>query len=440
MRSVSMIRSCVFSSFTASGLRFRQLAIHTGEVLDSHVIRIGGKTYERDHVTNVSPAVIDKVERQLHRQSGHPVNIIKSRIENYVQSMFRTRGGLSPLFTAIDNLGPVVTVEQNFDSLLVPKDHVSRSRNDNYYVNSKMMLRAHTSAHQRDIIRSGLNAFLLSGDVYRRDEIDSTHYPVFHQMEGVRLFTKDELVALSTDCVSNFEMSECGSQEMDVKQAEHTLEASKLVEVNLKETLLGIVKALFGDVQHRWVATTFPFTHPSLELEIWFNNDWLEVVGCGVMRQGILLDGGVTDRIGWAFGIGLDRLAMALFGIPDVRLLWSSDPRFVFQFRDAADGSDVVVQFKPYSKYPACYKDVTFWIPSDYSENDFYELVRDLCGDLVEEVKQIDVFHHPNTHRTSHCYRINYRSMDRTLTNDEINQLQEKLRQEVQRILRVELR
>ena len=76
---------------------------------------------------------------------------------------------------------------------LVAKDHVTRSKNDNYYINRTTMLRAHTSAHQRDFIRMGCNQFLVTGDVYRRDEIDSSHYPIFHQMEGVRLFSREEL-------------------------------------------------------------------------------------------------------------------------------------------------------------------------------------------------------------------------------------------------------
>lgn len=99
------------------------------------------------------------------------------------------------MFAMLDHVSPVVTVEQNFDSLLVPKDHVSRSRSDNYYVNEEFVLRAHTSAHERDLIKSGLDAFLVTGDVYRRDEIDRSHYPVFHQMEGVRVFNRHELFA-----------------------------------------------------------------------------------------------------------------------------------------------------------------------------------------------------------------------------------------------------
>jgi phenylalanyl-tRNA synthetase alpha chain len=94
------------------------------------------------------------------------------------------------LFDAVD---PAVTVAQNFDSVLVPTDHVSRARSDNYYLNTTHLLRAHTSAHQNDFISQGESAFLVAGDVYRRDEIDRSHYPIFHQMEGVRLFAIDEV-------------------------------------------------------------------------------------------------------------------------------------------------------------------------------------------------------------------------------------------------------
>ncbi|RVW93510.1 Phenylalanine--tRNA ligase, chloroplastic/mitochondrial [Vitis vinifera] len=77
---------------------------------------------------------------------------------------------------------------QNFDDVLVPPDHVSRSYNDTYYIDSQTVLRCHTSAHQAELLRRGHTHFLVTGDVYRRDSIHSTHYPVFHQMEGVSVF------------------------------------------------------------------------------------------------------------------------------------------------------------------------------------------------------------------------------------------------------------
>lgn len=131
--------------------------------------------------------------QNLHREHGNPLYLIRKRIENYFYKNFVNRRG-NPIFSIYDNISPVVTLEQNFDSLLVPEAHVSRAPSESYYINSDYMLRAHTSAHQRDLIRSGLNAFLVIGDVYRRDAIDATHYPVFHQVEGVRLFSQNEVL------------------------------------------------------------------------------------------------------------------------------------------------------------------------------------------------------------------------------------------------------
>jgi phenylalanyl-tRNA synthetase alpha chain len=86
--------------------------------------------------------------------------------------------------------------------------------------------------------------------------------------------------------------------------------------------------------------------------------------------------------MGWAFGLGLERIAMILYSIPDIRLFWSEDPRFHSQFSHGK-----INAFKPYSKYPASYRDVSFWKPdSDMHDNDLYDVVRDVAGDLVEDV------------------------------------------------------
>lgn len=155
-------------------------------------IELLNKTYKKDGMTNISSNIISKVEEKLHLQKNHPLEIIKSKIVNYFHGNYRSRFG-GCIFASIDNLDPVVTVQQNFDRLNVPKNHVSRSKNDNYYVNSEYVLRSHTTAHEPDLIRSGWNAFINTGDVYRRDEIDRCHYPVFHQLEGVRIFEQHEL-------------------------------------------------------------------------------------------------------------------------------------------------------------------------------------------------------------------------------------------------------
>ncbi len=155
-------------------------------------VSILGKQYPRDNFTTVTPKILSRVGVNLHNQHHHPICLIKEQIRDFFYTAFPNSRG-SPLFSIYDNLSPVVTTAQNFDSVLVPQDHITRKKGDNYYINHEMILRAHTSAHQHDLVQSGLDCFLVAGDVYRRDEIDASHYPVFHQMEGVRLFTKHEV-------------------------------------------------------------------------------------------------------------------------------------------------------------------------------------------------------------------------------------------------------
>lgn len=296
------------------------------------------------------------------------------------------------------------------------------------------MLRAHTSAHQRELVSSGLDAFLLAGDVYRRDEIDASHYPVFHQMEGVRLFSNYELFS-QVQHSEDLSLFETGGRRTPHKQETHSLEAVKLLEFNLKHTLTRLVTHLFGqDLEVRWVDCYFPFTHPSFEMEVRFQGDWMEVLGCGVMEQELLNSAGAGNKAGWAFGLGLERLAMVLYGIPDIRLFWSEDERFLKQFR--VTDIQQPICFQPLSKYPPLYNDISFWLPDSreredgeetFTENDFYDLVRSIGGDLVEKVSLVDQFTHPKTGRRSHCYRIVYRHMERTLTQQEVRLVQEQI-------------
>mmetsp|Transcript_10635 Transcript_10635/g.19493 ORF Transcript_10635/g.19493 Transcript_10635/m.19493 type:complete len:262 (+) Transcript_10635:1261-2046(+) len=241
----------------------------------------------------------------------------------------------------------------------------------------------------------------------------------------------------------------------DAEEEEAAAAAEQYVLDDLKTTLEGLAMHLFGpDTQCRWVDEYFPFTHPSLELEILWQDEWLEVLGCGVMRPEILQQayGGDQRKMAWAFGLGLERLAMILYRIPDIRLFWTTDERFWKQF---SEDPEKQIVFQPYSKYPPCYKDVSFWILNgndkdnnnndDVKKNDFHvhellDLVRGVAGDLVETVERVDQFVHPKTKRESQCYRITYRSMDRSLTNEEIDALQHELRNRIQTELPVELR
>ena len=248
----------------------------------------------------------------------------------------------------------------------------------------------------------------------------------------------------------------------------HSPEEVEAITAHLKRSLEGVVVGLFSRAQKaavasgyvdanameplriRWIEAYFPFTSPSWELEVFWQGDWLELLGCGVTKQDILINAGVPYQVGWAFGMGLERVAMLLFSIPDIRLFWSKDPRFLNQF----SSKENVNAFVPFSKYPECYKDVSFWLRSssssagggmrsnahDFHGNDVMEIVRDVGGDLVEDVSLVDDFVHPVSGRKSLCYRINYRSLERTLRNEEVNQLHECIRKKLAENLGIELR
>merc|ERR1712012_385848 len=291
--------------------------------------------------------------------------------------------GTTPDMKFIDREVPVVGTKQCFDDLRVPPEHPSRAPSDTYYVNAETVLRTHTSARQCQYMSQypEITSFLCAGDVYRRDEIDASHYPVFHQCEGARLFPTSEM---SVD---------------DVKE-------------DLKKTLEGLAAHLFqlktDESTMRWLDEYFPFTEPSLELEIFYQDDWLEVLGCGVIHHDVLRNAGLDPSKvhGWAFGLGLERLAMVLFGIPDIRLFWSDDERFHSQFSEASFASKT--RFKPFSKYPPVLKDISMWIPGDFVDNDLFEMIRDEGGDQVEKVDLCDEFTHPKTNRTSKMFRVTW--------------------------------
>ncbi|XP_076372087.1 phenylalanyl-tRNA synthetase, mitochondrial [Tachypleus tridentatus] len=404
--------------------------------LREKTIVVNGTEYPRDCYTNVTDRILNLIGKNLHHKQYHPLSLLKQRIVNFIYSKFvNTRG--NPVFSVHDNLNPVVTLEQNFDNLLVPHDHPSRRLSDSYYINSKFMLRAHTSAHQHNLIKCGLDNFLVFGDVYRRDEIDSTHYPVFHQMEAVRLCGVSELVGNQKEA-KKFHVFESGNRD-PTKQRSHTLEAVKLVECDMKNCLLELAQQLFGKgLEYQWTDTYFPFTHPSWELEIKHKNEWLEVLGCGIIEQHILEKAGAGHKIGWAAGLGLERLAMKLYNIPDIRLFWSTDSGFLHQFH--TDNPHKQISFKSFSQYPQCINNISFWIPEVYSSNDFYDLVRTVGGDIIEQVTLVDVFTHPRTKRTSHCYKIVYRHMEKTLTQREVNKIHKLIEETSRKNLNVEIR
>ncbi|CAI4225302.1 unnamed protein product [Auanema sp. JU1783] len=205
----------------------------------------------------------------------------------------------------------------------------------------------------------------------------------------------------------------------------------------------GLCDALFGEkCEKRWIDAYFPFTHPSYELEIFYQGKWLEVLGCGIMEQKLLKSAGVQDKVGWAFGIGLERIAMVLYGIPDIRLFWSKDTGFLSQFSGKA--YDDNVKYKEISKHPQVIFDVSFFLPDAVAFNDMtsnvYDLIRTIGGDLIEQVTLTDEFTNPKKGTRSQTYRIIYRSHEKVLTKDEVNVIHKQIEQQLHQTYSVTLR
>lgn len=208
--------------------------------------------------------------------------------------------------------GPDIETEWNcFDALNTPPNHPARNETDTFYLFDGRLLRTHTSTVQ---IRTMLVApppvrVIAPGAAYRRDEMDATHLSQFNQLEGLYI---DQNVSVA----------------------------------DLKGTLEYFVRELLGSqVETRMRPHFFPFTEPSYELDIRLpgvnSGRWMELLGCGMVDPNVLekVNEGRGDRAydpevwtGYAFGMGLDRLAMALFGLPDIRLLIENDQRFLAQF------------------------------------------------------------------------------------------------------------
>eukprot|EP00442_Polarella_glacialis_P008960 CAMPEP_0115113642 /NCGR_PEP_ID=MMETSP0227-20121206/41513_1 /TAXON_ID=89957 /ORGANISM="Polarella glacialis, Strain CCMP 1383" /LENGTH=500 /DNA_ID=CAMNT_0002513751 /DNA_START=59 /DNA_END=1561 /DNA_ORIENTATION=- len=357
---------------------------------------------------NIPVGLRSKLGKDLLLQTKHPLGILWKATQEYFAAQ-------DPAMKFFDQEHPVVSTADCFDKLRVPPEHPSRSPSDTYYVNKDMVLRTHTSAHQCNFLAQypEISSFLCAGDVYRRDEIDASHYPAFHQCEGVRLFDATK--------VSREEIME-----------------------DLKKTLEGLAAHLFqlrtGEDSMRWLDEYFPFTDPSVELEIFYNGDWMEVLGCGVIHHDVLRNAGLDPAKvhGWAFGLGLERLAMVLFGIPDIRLFWSDDPRFSEQF--SQESFQQKIKFKPFSKYPPVTKDISMWIPADFQDNDLCEIIRDEGGDQVEKVDLIDEFQNKKTWKASKTFRVTWRDMSRTLTNEEVNSKHEQVLSRLRDELQVETR
>jgi phenylalanyl-tRNA synthetase alpha chain len=251
--------------------------------------------------STVSTADLTMPARRQWKGAKHPVTLVIEEIEE----IFRELG-----FTIA--LGPEAETEwHNFGALNFPADHPAMDLHDTLYLDDGLLLRTHTSPVQIRTLQSYEPPIriLAPGNAYRRDFFDASHAPVFVQIEGLSI---DEGVSF----------------------------------VDLKATLTQFANRFFGATRTRFRPSYFPFTEPSAEMDVECtlckgsgcaackNTGWSEIVGSGMVHPSVLEASGVDSEryTGWAFGMGPGRAAMQRYGVPDIRLLYDSDIRFLEQF------------------------------------------------------------------------------------------------------------
>ena len=232
----------------------------------------------------------------------HPLNVVLDDLIDIFQSMG---------FDVVD--GPEVETDYyNFQALNVPEDHPARDMQDTFYLADNLLLRTQTSAAQARTMeeRKPPIRIICPGRVYRADEVDATHSPVFHQIEGLVI---DKGITMC----------------------------------DLKGVLEQFAQEIYGkDTQVRFRPSFFPFTEPSVEVDVSCSEcggkgcrvckgaGWIEILGAGMVHPSVLRMGGIDpeEYTGFAFGIGLDRLTTTRYKISDIRLLFENDQRFLEQF------------------------------------------------------------------------------------------------------------
>jgi phenylalanyl-tRNA synthetase alpha chain len=253
--------------------------------------RIDSSSSDRKEYIDLSLPGRDRETGTLH---------ILTQTLNEIKSIFKGLG-----FSV--HTGPEIeSDENNFEMLNFPADHPARDMQDTYFINESFLLRTHTSPVQVRLMKNTKPPYraIMPGRVYRNEAISAKSYCLFHQVEGLVIDT-------------------------DVTFAE------------LKGTLVYFAKQLFGeDVKYRFRSSFFPFTEPSAEVDIWWQpkgkeGKWLEILGCGMVDPNVLDNLNIDSEkyIGYAFGMGIERMAMLKYGIDDIRLFFDNDNRFLNQFK-----------------------------------------------------------------------------------------------------------
>jgi phenylalanyl-tRNA synthetase alpha chain len=277
--------------------------------------------------------VREKLERAIEARAAQisaearDARLKSEVIDVTLPGKMRSSGSLHPMHLVQDELidiftsvgfevveGPEVEYDRyNFELLNLPKNHPARDAQDTFYIDGEIVLRTHTSPVQARVMTTQKPPIriICPGRVYRVDESDATHSPVFHQMEGLVV---DEGICMG----------------------------------DLKGTLDLFARRLFGEeVKTRFRPSFFPFTEPSAEVDVSCSackgagcrickgTGWIEVLGCGMVNPKVLRMCGIDAEryTGFAFGMGIERLTILRYNVPDMRYLYENDLRFLAQFR-----------------------------------------------------------------------------------------------------------
>ena len=283
-----------------------QMINEVREKLTAQLDALDSKIKKLEQEKKLAREAIDVTEPRKHTPLGsmHPVSLVQDQLIDVFTGMG---------FDVVE--GPEVEYDHyNFELLNLPKNHPARDAQDTFYIEDNIVLRTHTSPVQARtmLTRKPPIRIVCPGRVYRADEVDATHSPMFHQMEGLVI---DEDVTMA----------------------------------DLKGTLDAFARALYGDdVTTRFRPSFFPFTEPSAEVDLTCVNchgkgcrvckgtGWIEVLGAGMVNPKVLDMCGIDSKKyrGFAFGVGLERIVMLRYGITDMRALYEGDVRFLSQFRE----------------------------------------------------------------------------------------------------------
>ncbi|MFH7030644.1 MAG: phenylalanine--tRNA ligase subunit alpha [Heteroscytonema crispum UTEX LB 1556] len=274
---------------------------------------------ERPKIGAIANTVKEALQTSLDQQRAAlesaqiQVQLEAEALDVTMPGIYRPQGRIHPLNGIIDRaldifVGMGYTVAQgpemetdyyNFEALNTPPDHPARDMQDTFYLPDGNLLRTHTSSVQIRYMETEEPPIrvVAPGRVYRRDNVDATHSAVFHQIE---LLAIDE----------------------------------ELTFTDLKGTIKLFLQSMFGDLPIRFRASYFPFTEPSAEVDLQWNGRWLEVMGCGMVDPNVMKTAGYDPEAytGFAAGFGVERFAMVLHQIDDIRRLYNSDLRFLQQF------------------------------------------------------------------------------------------------------------